>query len=839
METFTSSFRVSRFFTLLGLCLFGVSGFAQAGIIQPCVTNVNELNNAIAYWQSSQDTTVFIRLSVGNYQLTSPVIWQKTNGTTALVLDGGYEVMNGVPCGYRQSSANATVIDGNLASTVSIQANGSVAFGNLRITGMHAITGNGSVVIQGSSVSLADIIADNNFSNSAAIFLSAQTTALVSNSLFDSNIANDCSTDAQVPTCGSLNMTGGNTSYVINTTIANNFAAGLRTNSDVTVYNSIFWGNTTSAISARPYSGFGGGNIYIGYSDIHPASVDVVYASLGGNIDEDPLFTSASDFTLQSPSSPAINAGAPAGTSPYNYGTYDLAGNSRVIGSRIDIGPYESSFDDEHTIYVRNTNDTGTDSLRSALTTAQTGGPWHIRFALPDCNGAILLASPLPDVMTSVFIDGYSQTPGSSQNTSTTSFNATLCVSLLGQNIPYALRAVGSSSLTVDGLYFTNFQTAAIELNDGSNHLIAGNAFGARGPYPASVTAILVGAGATNTQIGGPFDLFTGDYNPADMNLIAGSANGINVTGAVGTTIAGNLFGTQADGSTSASNGYAINVSGVSSGSTIVQNNLINNSTLSGVELSGNAAHVLVRHNTFNGNATGVLVAGGANSNVIGAATGAPNILLSTVDLGNIFLVSNQASVWIQNDAGIGNSVIGNNFAVANTALPIDLAFLGPTLNATTSASTVNHLQHYPTISHASHMVGANWIEFALDGGAVSGNVQIDVYLSVSCESNGSSLRAGDGQRIATIIVPPLLAGMGGIVGSIDQWVRIPSTAFTKNVFISATATTSDNSTSELGACVPAYDDTPPAVGQTNPNPGDMVFRDDFGGAQTNVWTYN
>ncbi|MEA2095123.1 MAG: right-handed parallel beta-helix repeat-containing protein [Candidatus Cloacimonadota bacterium] len=63
---------------------------------------------------------------------------------------------------------------------------------------------------------------------------------------------------------------------------------------------------------------------------------------LEGNIDEDPLFVGAGEhpFSLQD-LSPCVNTGIPD-TTGLNLPEYDLAGNPRIYGGRIDMGVYEN-----------------------------------------------------------------------------------------------------------------------------------------------------------------------------------------------------------------------------------------------------------------------------------------------------------------------------------------------------------------------------------------------------------------------------------------------------------------------------------------------------------------
>ena len=63
---------------------------------------------------------------------------------------------------------------------------------------------------------------------------------------------------------------------------------------------------------------------------------------LEGNIDEDPLFVGTGEhpYSLQD-LSPCVNTGIPD-TTGLNLPEYDLAGNPRIYGGRIDMGAYEN-----------------------------------------------------------------------------------------------------------------------------------------------------------------------------------------------------------------------------------------------------------------------------------------------------------------------------------------------------------------------------------------------------------------------------------------------------------------------------------------------------------------
>lgn len=94
------------------------------------------------------------------------------------------------------------------------------------------------------------------------------------------------------------------------------------------IVNSIFWNDLPHEVFATFIS--------INYSDIQGGWEG------NGNIDADPLFVGSGDYPYAlSDDSPCINAGT-QDTTGLNLPEYDLAGNPRLIGGRIDLGAYEN-----------------------------------------------------------------------------------------------------------------------------------------------------------------------------------------------------------------------------------------------------------------------------------------------------------------------------------------------------------------------------------------------------------------------------------------------------------------------------------------------------------------
>jgi len=142
--------------------------------------------------------------------------------------------------------------------------------------------------------------------------------------------------------------------YFINNTICANDSCGIffSGNSNAQLINNIVYGNGIyeaylSSDDSDPifyYNDIKGGRDGFGLN------TGVTYnGSYANNIDLDPLFDSGDNYTLTG-GSPCIDAGYPGLTSDFLNALYipqtDLAGNSRLYYSQIDIGCYESQASD-------------------------------------------------------------------------------------------------------------------------------------------------------------------------------------------------------------------------------------------------------------------------------------------------------------------------------------------------------------------------------------------------------------------------------------------------------------------------------------------------------------
>ncbi len=215
------------------------------------------------------------------------------------------------------------------------------------------------------------------------------------------------------------------------------------------------------------------------------------------------------------------------------------------------------------TYTVIQTGDGGSGSLRQAILDANANpGNDDIAFAIPG-NGVqtIQLASPLPDIVDPVYIDGYTQ-PGASPNSNPPGqgFNTVIEVEVKGTASPdapcFTVKAGNSDTIgmVIRGLAINRCSSAIFVTNGGDYAQIRGNfigtdAFGTVGQV--SLNGGIRVAGATGVLIAA--NLVSGTHS-SGISLGSGAPGG-----APDATVVGNLVGTSAAGDVAVPNaGYGI-----------------------------------------------------------------------------------------------------------------------------------------------------------------------------------------------------------------------------------------------------------------------------------------
>ncbi len=320
------------------------------------------------------------------------------------------------------------------------------------------------------------------------------------------------------------------------------------------------------------------------------------------------------------------------------------------------------------------TTGTATCTLRDAITFANANsGHDTISFNVPGSGvRTITPATALPTLTGAdgATIDGYSQ-PGASVNLAAAGSNAVLLVAIEGSGAAGVdgLR-LASSNNTVKGLIIGGFGpgASAIAVTAGNNNVVTGNFLGTTPPGSAANangTGVTLGTGTGGATVGGS--------GLAARNVISGNGpgHGILIEGSsAGNSVANNLIGLGADGSTALGNaGWGIRVADTASDNELGPGNTLTGNVLGGVAITG---------------------------------------------------------------TGTGNTV-QRNFIFANSGPGIDLAADGPTANDALDADTgPNGLQNAPVVQMALRSPQTGQIAFRVvqDSRPAAGANRIDLYLS-------------------------------------------------------------------------------------------------------------
>jgi trimeric autotransporter adhesin len=605
-------------------------------------------------------------------------------------------------------------------------------------------------------------------------------------------------------------LAGNPTIELINNTVVDN-SGGLSGvgvynfgNAPIYAYNNIFYGNANKDLDVSAGNALVLVNNVIGtHSYPTPTQPPV------GTITTDPQLDSFYK-PIETPPSLVINTGV--STVIGGLPATDLPGNPRRIGSEPDRGAFESGINDSTALIVKNTNDSGPDSLRSAILSANAlGTSSTISFAV-GCPITIAPLTPLPEITAPIQFLGYSQA-GSSTNDLVVGDDAALCVILDGSphNIADGLMVSTSASeathILIDGLAFSGFSHGAISLYGGSEHAIIGSRIGG---FVGNISLDPVGNGII---VGPSVDYVTigGDINDSVLRNIIGSAiqGGIVIDGptdsadpAHDNVIIGNYIGagwnmSGAGNFTNRGNG----ISGVAVGgyNNTVANNVIQFNVSQGIDVTGNAA----TNNTIALNSIGYLPTGlGEGSNGIGVMI---ENSASLNEVSSNYILHNEGA-GVRVVSGLQNKIIYNDI-YANAGFGIDLAAEGVTLNDNDSSPQpleyANAGINFPVITAAIGGNGSGTITAQLT--TLPGTYYIEVFASPACDASGYG--QGDvwlGAVLLNIPSDTLVDGQG--TGTLTFSI---GGDLVTNPFLTATTTdTLLGNTSEFSKCFTYVNDT-------------------------------
>lgn len=460
----------------------------------------------------------------------------------------------------------------------------------------------------------------------------------------------------------------------------------------------------------------------------------------------DPQFINpaAGNYRIQV-TSPAVNTGVVSSS----MASVDLAGNTRVVGSTVDMGAYETTVDDTIplTLVVTNTSDSGPGSLRQAILDANTNEDFsYIDFNIPgNCPRVIVPASNLPTITNGVRINGWTQ-PESAPNTRTKGYNGVYCILLAGggeRSTGLQFGGTSTEQFWLQGLAFSGFSASggtgsALLMTGGSGNLIWGNQFG--GELNTANGTLMLPPNDTNIKLTSLSQSVVGGDLPAQRNVIA-DANGAGVLvdsfqffASTGNEIIDNLIG---------SVGLEIepygNLTGIilrTSGNT-VRNNTILNSDQDGLLMDVAAAS----DNIIQGNRIGIrdtlcfgtLCLGGPAGNGrdgINLFFGPhDNIIYNNVIKNNI-----SRGVSIGSSAGgtsLRNWLVGNSLYANGAQGTFFNSYNGADNDADPAQQNMaNRGLNYPVITRAYGGTRKGWVQGTL--ASTNGNYSIDLFSSAA-----------------------------------------------------------------------------------------------------------
>ena len=436
------------------------------------------------------------------------------------------------------------------------------------------------------------------------------------------------------------------------------------------------------------------------------------------------------DFNHQPvvPSAPVINAGtnAPQGGLPAS----DHDGGPRRVGTRPDIGAYESVVNDTAVLTVTNTNDSGAGSLRQAILDANTNPDSKtIEFDIPGtCPRLISPATPLPAVTEPVSILGYTQ-PGSVRNSDAVAFNGTLCVALAGggslSSGLHLLTGVGET-MAVEGLSFNGFTLHGVKVSGDGSGEVRGNIFGGN---LSGIVLLEPGFDDVAIRVEDANGSVIGGYDIAERNVIARAAlAGIRLEGGSGARIVrNNLIGFDRSGTLARPNGVGISVAGGYADD--LNRNRIGFSTAQGilVEPSSTAQKLRVLSNRIGISATDAPAGNGGNG--IRISAGSEHAIS-----GNTVRHNGTDGVVVLTAAR--RVAIQANYISDNLGQAIDLSPDGVNpIDTDVGATGANDGQNRVGIAYAT----GNGDGITVRGGLSSDNgvYDIAVYSTPSCDANG------------------------------------------------------------------------------------------------------
>jgi len=793
----------------MGLC--GLMAFAHGAIAANAVACVSTDTQLAAALAEAQFVPTTVKIVQGSYNLHSSP-W---TGYANAIAQGGTQLLGG----YTASCAGRDIAAGNTILDDSAGEDSVIIHGNLTLEGLTIRTyldieanniGDGDFGPIPGNIDLPPgtevLIRRDEFAGSGSVRVDWEqdddvggTIRVVDTLIVGNN--GDCSVALDNELGGTPTLELINDTFVNNTSgygvcIYDHFDGHSdHGNPSLFAYNSIFYGNQVDVFDEN--------NAVVLVDNVIGTHNYPGYIINAGTLTGDPKLNS-NYRPIVSPPSPVINSGT--GDVRGGLPASDLDGGARMVGSAPDRGAYESNVDDAFILSVTNNNDSGAGSLRAAINSANSNGGFNIiKFAIGTGCGPhkITLSSALPNITASVLINGYTQT-GAVENDLDVGYDAVFCIILDGatNHIANGFKVL-SGAATFEGIAFSGFTNAAIDLHGGSGHVIEGIRIGGStggGALAPVHDGIDVWLGVHGVTIGGSENHsrnIIGDAIFEGISLAGGSSS---IAPSHDNQIINNYIGIGWNNSTgkftNLGNGqYGLSIVGRTN---TVSNNIIGFNFLAGVDLLNTDAH----DNTVSGNYIGISPSGDNLGNTHGGVQIIEDAHDNTIS-GNT-IADNLPGIGIS--TGQHNLLRANNIH-DNGGLGIDLNYDGVTPNDNDSTPPAgdppNRYQNFPILTGA---IGGH------TNGTVSGTLtstpgdyRIEFFASPACNASGY----GEGEIYLghTSITLPTFTSNGQTTVSFSKtiqnfFLQLPGE------MITATATDSANNTSEFSACFPYTDDT-------------------------------
>ena len=331
---------------------------------------------------------------------------------------------------------------------------------------------------------------------------------------------------------------------------------------------------------------------------------------------------------------------------------------------------------------------------------------------------------------------------------------------------------------------------AAIGINGSANNQVGGSAAGARNVLSASIISGGGGFGISILNAGATNNIIQGNYIGTDITGMVGRGNasvGIAVENVSGTQVGGPTAG--AGNLISANNHDAIYFTNASRG--VVQGNIIGTKA-DGISALGNLEH-------------GLDLYGGSANNIVGG---------TTAGAGNVFAFARTFSGFgycgVRVRDGASNNVISGNSIFSNDGLGIDLGTYGANViyacESGMAANAANGGQNYPTLSnvYSSTLTRVR--------GTMNGQTGKTYTLQFFASPTGDTNGYGEGQ----VYLGQTDVTLGGTCAA--DFTAYLTSPVASGWVVTATATDTNNNTSEFSKWVTAIPVPPVLVAKPGPN---------------------